>query len=210
MQRNYMQFEKAVLIVSMFFLLSGCSMFKPVKLDKPATYVLSGNRSNITPVKGKPTGLTLLISAPKTASAYDSARMIYVDRPYELSYFTKNRWADSPARMLTPLFLQTLQATRHFQAVVSMPYMDNADVRLDTELLSLQQDFTQKPSQVRMVLLAQLVNMKTHKVLATRQFVFAEKTAQDDPYSGVIAANQIVTKLLPQLAAFCVKATSSR
>jgi cholesterol transport system auxiliary component len=199
--------QKILLITSFFFFISGCSA---VKLDTPATYVLSGNPSKTLAVSTKSTSLTLLVSPPKSAPGYDSPRMVYVTRPYELAYFTKNRWADMPASMLVPLFVDTLQATRHFQAVVSTPYADDADIRLDTELLSLEQDFIQKPSQVRMVLLAQLVNMKTHRVVATRQFVFSETTAQNDPYSGVVAANRIVTRLLPQLAAFCVHNTSSK
>jgi len=191
-------------ILISIFLLSGCM---PIKVETPATYVLSAPKTPQAPIATRPTSLTLLISTPKAAPGYDSPRMIYVDRAYQLSHFTKNRWADSPARMLTPLFLQSLQATRHFQAVVSAPYMGDTDLRLDTELLMLQQDFTQKPSQVRMVLVAQMINVKTNRILATRQFDLTEQAQQNDPYSGVVAANRIVARLLPQLATFAVHNT---
>ncbi|MFU8798002.1 MAG: ABC-type transport auxiliary lipoprotein family protein [Gammaproteobacteria bacterium] len=190
------------ILILFFIFLNGCT---PVKLEQPATYVFSAQ--SIKPLAKKPTPLILLISPPKAAPGYDSSRIVYVDKAYQLSSFTKHRWADTPSRMLMPLFVQTLQATRHFQATVSAPYMGDADIRLDTELLSLQQDFTQKPSQVRMVLLAQLVNIKTQRVMATQQFSLSENSPHEDPYGGVIATHRILTKLLSQLAAFTVHNT---
>jgi cholesterol transport system auxiliary component len=198
--------KKISVIIVFLFLLSGCMPLSPVKTEPPSTYVLTDIRSQIRPVvTTKPTSLTMLVSTPKAAGGYESPRMLYQDRAYQLSHFTKNRWADAPARMLAPLMLQTLQSTRHFQGVVSAPYTGDTDLRLDTELVSFYQDFLQKPSQMRMVLVAQLLNVRTHKVLAARQFEFAEPAPSDDPYGGVIAANRLMGKFLPALAAFSIR-----
>jgi cholesterol transport system auxiliary component len=57
------------------------------------------------------------------------------------------------------------------------PTASSADLRLDTEILRLQQDFASQPSRVRFTLRAYLVDQTTRRVLAWR--VFDEAVAAD-------------------------------
>ncbi len=190
-------------IVVVLFSMTACTVFQAPPAS--TTYIFTASNKPI--VSSKRISLTLAVAAPKAAPGYDSAQMAYMNRAYQLSYFAKNRWVDQPQRILMPLLMQTLEQTRRFQAIVALPYTGDADVQLETELLSLYQDFTKKPVQVRMVLRAQLINLRTKHVLATREFTFSEPTPQATPYGGVIATNYIIARLLPRLGAYVVQSS---
>ena len=106
--------------------------------------------------------------------------------------------------MLEPLLVQAMEQTGSFRAVVRRPGAVPADIRLDTELIRLQQDFVTRPSRVQLTLRAQLIDVRGQKVLAVKQFDEVENAASDNAYGGVTAANRAVQRMLDQLADFCV------
>jgi cholesterol transport system auxiliary component len=134
--------------------------------------------------------------------------MAYLRQPLELEYFATQRWADTPARMLKPLLAQALEPV--FSAVVPTPGILPANLRLDTELIRLQQNFTTKPSRIQLTLRAQLIDMKDKRVIAVKLFDESENTDSDNAYGGVIAANRALQRLLDQLTEFCINASTSQ
>src|SRR5262249_9060468 len=87
------------------FLLAGCSFFSPVKTDSPNKYLL--NRIPAV-VPTKPTrSITLLVFAPETQPIFNTTQMAYTIKPYQIAYFSKNQWAETPTEMLQPLLVQT-------------------------------------------------------------------------------------------------------
>lgn len=192
-----------IILVGMPFILTACSIFQPVKIEPMSTYILKSASS--PSVSAKRTGLTLLVAAPTASPGYDNPTMAYVDRAYQLKYFTRNKWVDTPARMLKPLLVQALEDTHHFRAVVKLPFPGEANLRLDTTILSLYQDFTKQPTQVRLVVHVQLINLVTREAIATREFDLRENAPSATPYGGVVAANHLMGQLMHQIAAFVVQ-----
>lgn len=109
------------LMILSFIILSGCSMLAPVKPEQTSNYVLNRVPSNIPHKSGH--GGTILVLQPDTRPVYNTTRMAYTDKPYQVAYFGQNEWAETPSQMLQPLIMQTLQNTHHYHAVVSPPYM---------------------------------------------------------------------------------------
>lgn len=187
----------------MSLLLNGCSVFAPVKVEPTTSYVINAKPAPL--ILGKRTSSVLLVSTPQALSAYDSNHMAYTTQVYQIAYFTKNNWADTPTQMLQPLIVNTLQNTRHYHAVVAAPFAGQYDFILNTQLLELQQSFLQHPSQIHITLRAQLVKYATSQVVATRDFTITRTAFQDTPYGGVVAINEATRELLRQLAQFCIK-----
>jgi cholesterol transport system auxiliary component len=136
--------------------------------------------------------------------------MVYVQKAYELDYFADNRWADAPARMLGPLLTQALERSGGFRTVVQAPTVVPADVRVNTELIRLQQNFTLRPSRTELVLRVQLVDVHARRVLATRMFEETENAPSEDAYGGVAAANAALERVLRQVVDFCLYETANR
>lgn len=188
-------------------LLSACTG-TPSAPDVVTTYVLDA-RPAAAPQRMK-RDLVIAISAPRARPGFDTAQIAYMRRPHEVEYFAKSRWADTPPGMLAPLVAQALEQAGSFRAVVRASSTAAADVRLDVEVVRLLQDFATRPSAVRLTLHAQLVEVASRRVLATREFDEVENASTDDAYGGVVAANRALERLLGRLADFCAEQSAGR
>jgi cholesterol transport system auxiliary component len=145
----------------------------------------------------------LLVAQPSAAPGYDSAHMLYQRRPQQLEAFAFHEWVEPPARLLAPLMLRALQDTGAFRAVLLAPTSGAGALRLETELVGLQQDFTVQPSVVRLSLRAVLIDLATRRVIATQVFGASAAAGRDDPVAGVAAAQQVTQRVLLELATAC-------
>lgn len=180
--------------------LAGCATLRPTEAEPVRTYLLEAQFDRTAQVK--PIPLVLTVSPPRAAPGYDTERMAFVRQPHRLEYFAKNRWAETPAKMLGPLLVRALEQRTGFKAVTPAGGMVKGDLRLDTEITLLQQEFTPSPSRLHMKLRVQLVEQASYRVLATQVFDAVEAAPADDPYGGVIAANRMLPRLLGQIADF--------
>ncbi len=163
------------------------------------TYQLSLDGWSGDARSGKLEGPVLLVSQPQAEPGFETQRMVYVKRPYELEYYAVNQWADTPVRMFAPLMVQALNQTEVWGAVIPLPSTIRGDYRLDTHGFLLQQEFLQQPSHVRVLIRAQLVDLKESTVLSSRTFEVVENATSENPYGGVQAANRAVAVLLNQI-----------
>ena len=187
--------------------LGACSVLRPTATPPPVFYSLDNGRaaSTAAPAPVSASAPTLVVSPPRAAAGFDSQRIIYLREPHKLEYFANSEWVDPPARMLGPLLVNALQGSGAFRAVILTPGSAAADLRLDTELIRLQQEFLTQPSHVRFTLRAYLVDDRTRRVLAWREFESDVPATSDNPYAGVVAANNAVQTVLDKLAAFCAE-----
>ena len=183
-------------------LFAGCAGLLPApQVDTLNVHLLDARPAAAGP--GPPLDRVLAVSAPRARAGFDTAQMAYVRRPHALEYFANNRWADTPSHMLAPLLAQALE--QRFRVVVRAPSAVHADLRLDTELVRLQQDFATRPSRVEFVLRAQLVDLRGRQVLAATEFEEIEPAPSEDAYGGVIAANLALQRMLRRVADFCAE-----
>ena len=189
-------------------LIGGCAALQPPRVESPTLYLLDAQLAAAVPRSQR--GLVLAVEAPRARPGFATPQMAYVRQPPKLDYYAKNRWVDTPSRMLAPLLAQALAQSGSFHAVVQTPSLVAADLRLDTELIRLQQDFATEPSRVQLTLRAQLIDVKTNKVLAAKEFDEVEPAPSDDAYGGAVAANRALQRLLDQLSDFCVAASGGR
>lgn len=203
-RRMACQLLQALKVLVPILLLAACSVLPAPKLVSQNIYVLeAGPVIQAAQVKRE---LVLAVSVPRALPGFDTTQMAYVQQPYELNYFVTSRWADTPARMLGPIIAQAMRQTQSFRAVVQASDTIPADVRLDIELVRLQQDFMTRPSRMQLTLRAQLIDVRGKRVLAAQQFDETETAASEDAYGGVVAANRLLQRVLGKLAAFCVNA----
>jgi cholesterol transport system auxiliary component len=111
--------------------------------------------------------------------------------------------------MLAPLIVAAIENGGAFRAVVLTPSVAAGDLRLDTEIMRLEQDFVGQPSRVRFTLRAYVVDDATRRVIAWREFDETVAATSEDPQGGVVAANRAVQIVLEKLASFCTEAAGS-
>ena len=185
--------------------LTGCSVLSPSTPPQGHFYALQSLPTPLNPppplVPGRALP-TLLVNPPHAAPGFDSARIIYVRSASQLEYFAHNEWVEPPARMLGPLLVAALENTNTFGAVVLIPASAAGELRLNTELVRLQQNFQTTPSRVQFALRVHLIDERSRKVLQWREFQAEAPAPSDTPQGGVAAANTVIQKVLADVAQF--------
>ena len=195
-----------IVSLALFVLISAC-VLGPNETNAPRSYFLNpevswkdphGYSESIDPA-------VLLITLPKAQAGFDTARMAYLLRPYEVNYYAYNQWADTPARLLLRIMVENLDKTGQWSAVLQAASSVRAQYRLDCDNLVLEQQFFSRPSRVRLALRAQIVDLKKSEILATQYFELFQVAPSDDAYGGVQAANHASAQFLTELTAWLDK-----
>jgi cholesterol transport system auxiliary component len=187
--------------------LGGCALLGPPGAAPPSLFTLAPEREGAAP--REVVARTIEIAPPGARPGFEGPRMAYVTRPYEIQYFSRHQWVEPPARMLAPLLGEVLERDGSFQTMLSSESGAPA-LRLESEIVALQQEFTVQPSQVRFTLRARLLDGLERRVLATAEFEAVEPSPSEDPYGGVIAANRAAARVLGEVAKWCAENGAGR
>ena len=193
---------KAILLALCVSILSSCGLFSPVNMETKK-YVLNKIPSDLPKENSRAASLSVLI--PETVPIYDSTQMAYTNQAYQIAYFSRNEWGETPSQMIQPLIVQAIQKTNYFSAVLSQPHFGRHTYALRTEILELKQDFTSNPATLELAMRFQLSREATNQIIATKELSVREPMLEKTPYAGVVAANDATAKLLLQLARFIVE-----
>jgi cholesterol transport system auxiliary component len=198
-------------IAAWVFVLTASGCFSPRGDALPVhTYQLSVDGWSDEGLPVPLDGPVLLVSLPQAEPGFETPRMVYVTRRFELEYYAANQWAESPARLFSPLLVQSAGRTGDWRAVVASPSSIRGDYRLDVAGFAVQQEFLQQPSRVRLTLRSQLVDLKESRVVSTKTFEAVAPAPSEDAYGGVLAANQATAMMLTQVTSWlqsCVRHT---
>jgi cholesterol transport system auxiliary component len=197
-------FRNFLYLVAAAWLLSACSLLPKPEPVSTNQYLLEYSPGRQAARQTRADAPVMLISVPRAHGGYDSSRIAYMKEDYGLRYYTRSRWADTPARMLAPLLADAIQSTGQFQALYATSGSVSADMRLDTELIRFHQDFRSLPSEMHITLRAQLIDLASGEVLATLLVDRSMTADTDDAFGGVVAANRLLGQVLDELAQFCV------
>ncbi len=181
-------------------LFGGCAALKPKAPAQTVFYALEAIPGTPVPVaQGAP---SLLIAPTRAAAGFDSQRIIYMRQDHQFEYFARSEWVDTPARMLGGLLVNEMSNNGSFRSAAMAAGGAAGDLRLVTDIIRLQHEFYSRPSQLHFTLRATLLDERTQRVLAWREFDARVAAASDDPYGGVIAANQAVHQVLRKVSGF--------
>jgi cholesterol transport system auxiliary component len=198
--------------ITLLALIGGCaSSLLPKPPQQPSLYSLNDTTpaQAAAPLATIATRPTLIVNPPRAAAGFDTAHIVYLRTPHQIEYFAHNQWVDTPAQMLAPLIVRALERSGAFSAVLLAPTAAAGQLKLDTEVVRLQQEFGSVPSQAHFTLRAVLLDSATRRVVAVREFDASVPAPSEDAPGGVSAANQAVQRVLGELAAFAAQAAAT-
>jgi ABC-type uncharacterized transport system auxiliary subunit len=143
--------------------------------------------------------LSLRVNLPESAPGLNTVRMAYSMEAHRLDYYAFNEWVATPARMIAGLIETRLDASGLFAAVVSGSSDIRTDLRMDSELLLLQQDFNNGSSAVSLAVKINLVGVATRSLLESKTFSYRVPASAENAEAGVEAANHAVEQFLGDL-----------
>lgn len=193
-------------LLALLPVLHACSL--PGRAHAPSlqTYTLQASQASQAVNAAAPAAarkcLSIRVSSPRTAPGFTTSRMAYSEQADRVDYFAYHEWVDTPARMLAHLEAQGLDASGLFGAVLSGSPEIRTDLRLDSELIRLLQEFTGSGSTLALDIKVTLVDVKSRSLLGSKRFSYSEAASKANPEAGVAAANRATDAFLADFLAF--------
>lgn len=197
---------RVTLALLLLVTLAGCSVLPERETVVINEYILP---VSLPADSGKPSASlsgSLLIARPEAAKVCATPRMGYRQAPEEIRYYARSRWVDEPAHLLVAAFQTALENQGAFDAVVPQGTPVSTDWRLEFELLSFVQDYTD--NSFRISARIRLLNLIERRVVATRLFEIREPVETADVDGGIQAAARASSSLTAQVTTFIARAAS--
>lgn len=195
--------KKGLFVFAMSMGLTACIHIGTPVTETTQNYTLVDLPS--TPIHAPYTGKVVAVGSGEALPRVRSSSMLYQQKDFQLKEYALHRWLAPPVSMIAPIISSELDHTGAFKAVVSAPsYAGMPDYQISVVLERLQQNFVLEKSTEQLVLQLILVNMKTNQVVAAKTFS-AEVDAAPDAPGGVLAANQALAQLMPDMIRFIVQ-----
>jgi len=144
---------------------------------------------------------TLLVLDTATGSFYDTDQLIFSRRAGTRGQYQLARWTERPGKRFSDLMRARLDRQGVWHVSAAGGYV-RGDVLLDTELVEFYHDAASQPGTVRLVLRAELVDLKQRKLLGRRVFEQQVALATYDAAGAAQASSQAVSRALDELTAW--------
>jgi cholesterol transport system auxiliary component len=145
--------------------------------------------------------LTLLVLDTATGSFYDTDQLIFSRRAGTRGQYQLARWTERPGKRFSDLMRARLDRQGVWHVSAAGGYV-RGDVLLDTELVEFYHDAVSQPGKVRLVLRAELVDLKQRALLGRRVFEQQVALATYDAAGAAQASSQAVSQALDELTAW--------
>lgn len=184
-------------VLVLAFMLSGCL---GLGKEPPAVvnYVLEDlAASNQKIAAADPRSLLVLDT---TASGfYDNENLVYSRAPSTRGQYQYARWTERPGKRFSDLLQKRLAAQSGFASVAVAGGQVRGDLVLDTDLTEFYHEADTSPGSVRVVLRAELIDLKTRKLIGRQWFERRVPVASYDAAGAAKGFNQATTGVLDDL-----------
>lgn len=155
------------------------------------------------PQKSTPTDPRSLLVLDTTASGfYDNENLVYSRAPGTRGQYQYARWTERPGKRFSDLLQKRLVAQSGFASVAVAGGQVRGDLVLDTELTEFYHEADNSPGSVRVVLRAELIDLKTRKLIGRQWFERRVPIASYDAAGAARGFNQATTGVLDDLLAW--------
>lgn len=184
-------------------LISACGLPGNQKSAQKEVFILQAEQISSRPgnLASRPC-LSLRIRQPESAPGLDTARMAYRTDSNRIDYFAYNEWVASPARMMAALMEARLDESGMFGSIVSGSSDIRTDLRLDSHVLSLYQDFTGETGAALLSVKVNLIDVSGRTLMNSETFSYRVPANERNAESGAVAANQAAGRFLDDLTNF--------
>jgi cholesterol transport system auxiliary component len=200
---------KKLVLAAFAGMLAGCVNFGD-QPDSPApTYYVLDDAGSAqadapkgagAPPAGPPSPVLLVLDT--TASGfYDSDQLVFSRTPGTRGQYQFARWTERPGKRLADLLRARLDRQGNWRVAGAGGYV-RGDLMLDTELVEFYHDASTTPGSLRMVLRAELVDLRQRSLVGRQTFEQSVPLASYDAAGAAQAANQAVARMLDALTAW--------
>ena len=194
--------KSALFLAALSLMLTGCVNFGE-KANTPAMvyFVLNDPVPTAEPAPLRADAPTLLVLDTTTGSFYDTDQIVFSRSAGTRGQYQFARWTERPGKRFADLMRARLDRQGAWNVSASGGYV-RGDMLLDTELVEFYHDAASEPGQMRLVLRAELVDLKRRTLLGRHVFEQQVPVATYDAAGATQAANLAASRALDDLSAW--------
>lgn len=144
---------------------------------------------------------TLLVLDTTTSGFYNSDHLVFGRSAETRGQYQFARWTERPGKRFADLMRARLDRVGAYHVATPGGYV-RGDLLLDTELVEFYHDASSEPGRMRLVLRADLVDLKQRKLLGRRVFEQQVALPTFDAAGAAQAANRVTGQVLDALTAW--------
>ncbi|TCJ14711.1 hypothetical protein EZJ19_09000 [Parasulfuritortus cantonensis] len=182
--------------------LAGCSALPGPA--QPVTYYVLNDPGPVQPAQAPLPGV-LLLREMDVPAFYQEARLAYSRTPGTRGHYEFAYWVEPPAKRLTWLLRQRLEASGAFAGVAPLAGGIVGDYQLNTRLIDFYHDAATPPGNVLLLIEAELVRRDKGSLLGRRIFVAQVPVARYDAAGAAAAMDLATTQVLEDIVAWLAK-----
>lgn len=141
---------------------------------------------------------TLLVLDTTAASFYDTDKFVFSRSADTRGHYQFARWTERPGKRFADLLRARLDRQSAWRVSAAGGYV-SGDVLLDTELVEFYHDAVSPPGQMRLVLRAELIDLKKRALLGRQMFEQTVPLMSYDAAGAAMASNLAVSRALDDL-----------
>lgn len=185
-----------VAVAALCAALSGCALAN-IGQPQPApqTYDLL---APLDVKQGRRSEVQLIVSEPTAVRALAGDQILVKPGPSSVTYFPDAVWSDQLPRLLQARLMVALESSGRFRGVGDGRDRIDGDLELTTQIRAFEVDAA-GGAVARIVLFVRLIEPKTGRVVASKEFSAEAAAAADTAPEGVEALNRAAASVLPQI-----------
>lgn len=152
---------------------------------------------------------TLLVREMDAAALYQVPRPVYSREAGTRMHYQYARWSEPPAKRLTWLLRQRLEAAGVFEAVSPLGGGVRGDYQLNTRLVDFYHDSAVPPGVVLLVLEAELIRRHDARLLERRMFVAQQPVTSPDAAGATEAMGRAANRVIDELTLWLARVVSA-
>lgn len=190
--------KNSVLVLAL--MLSGCLGGLGKETPAVTNYVLEDLRVGTEKVAADPRSLLVLDTS--ATGFYDNENLVYSRAPGTRGQYQYARWTERPGKRFSDLLQKRLATQSGFASVTTAGGQVRGDLLLDTELSEFYHEAATSPGSVRVQLRAELIELKTRKLLGRQWFERTVPISSFDAAGAAKGFNQATTGVLDDVVAW--------
>jgi len=181
-------------LIFIVLLFSGCSSkqtpLKVYTLNTPTAEKISSNKFKHKIIK---------VMYPQSLKEKTSQKMSYSYSSAEQGVYQNSQWSNNIGKLLEGTFIQALDGSRLFKAVLPYSSTVQEDYRLESNIFAFSHQVRGEQSHALVSMQFSLINTDTGKLVKTKRFSYRVVTKTIDAKGYVEATNEAVERLTKDL-----------
>lgn len=201
--------NRALVLVALSLLLTGCLNLGEKSRASPVVYyvltdpALNDADSRAAAARRDASAPTLVVLDTATSGFYSTDHLVFGRSAETRGQYQFARWTERPGKRFADLMRARLDRTGGYNVATPGGYV-RGDLLLDTELVEFYHDASSEPGRLRLVLRADLIDLKQRKLVGRHVFEQQVALASFDAAGAAQAANRATSQVLDALTAWLV------